>query len=641
VQRDVRRHRTRSGCEVQRQHRDSSGSRQCCRTPEPGVNDAARAYRASPNPDTALGPSLGDIHLSYHRWKVRIAIPTRDVASTLIVLLVLTTPSPGRAQTCPAGTRTVTVTNDCGATLWIGAVGNRPNTKAGAPTCASGTECDVNQYCDSAITHQCTFIPVGATLVPSTRACSANADCAATEFCSTATGTCASVPPDGNGWELPAGGGQAICVPTPWAGRFWARTGCRFSGTTCGSPGVDCCDTGSCLGDDNKTFSLYCRLSAVPPATLVELNFLTYPTEDTYDVSMVDGFNVAVEIAPASGTFDSTLPPGTFYAPWCGRPGCAENCASVTPCSWKIDAASCPFLMQAVVPQHCSRDPDCPTATSKCNPAGICTCVTSADCASGQVCGTSALNGGSRTCGPYVGCLSAAKACAADPTLGAPLDCSVNDDLFGCTGATYGASCYTSGASSACCGCPTWSPAGTCAGTNARWSTLAESTPFPPSTAGFAKTFHDVCPNAYSYQYDDKVSTFSCRGTGAASQPDYAITFCPGSVAPPPIDPCASSPAGSIAAAACACDHSVPASCNDTIPGAVRFRLSRACTRIDDASRAQRRMRKLLTRGVQSLAGARRAARRLARRDKTPCGADLVASIGDALQRTKQARRTQ
>ncbi|KAD7477426.1 hypothetical protein E3N88_00562 [Mikania micrantha] len=38
----------------------------------------------------------------------------------------------------------------------------------------------------------------------------------------------------------------------------------------------------------------------------------------------------------------------------------------------------------------------------------------------------------------------------------------------------------------------------------------------------YSKFFKNLCPNAYSYAYDDKSSTFTCN-TG----PNYDITFCP------------------------------------------------------------------------------------------------------------------
>ena len=42
----------------------------------------------------------------------------------------------------------------------------------------------------------------------------------------------------------------------------------------------------------------------------------------------------------------------------------------------------------------------------------------------------------------------------------------------------------------------------------------------PPTN--YSKFFEDQCPEAYSYAYDDKNSTFTCFGG-----PNYLITFCP------------------------------------------------------------------------------------------------------------------
>lgn len=41
----------------------------------------------------------------------------------------------------------------------------------------------------------------------------------------------------------------------------------------------------------------------------------------------------------------------------------------------------------------------------------------------------------------------------------------------------------------------------------------------PPTD--YSKTFKAACPTAYSYAYDDKASTFTCKGA------DYVIRFCP------------------------------------------------------------------------------------------------------------------
>ena len=37
----------------------------------------------------------------------------------------------------------------------------------------------------------------------------------------------------------------------------------------------------------------------------------------------------------------------------------------------------------------------------------------------------------------------------------------------------------------------------------------------------YSKMFKDACPQAYSYAYDDKSSTFTCVGA------NYDITYCP------------------------------------------------------------------------------------------------------------------
>lgn len=42
--------------------------------------------------------------------------------------------------------------------------------------------------------------------------------------------------------------------------------------------------------------------------------------------------------------------------------------------------------------------------------------------------------------------------------------------------------------------------------------------------SGYSKLFKAQCPQAYSYAYDDRSSTFTCNGAV-----DYQLTFCPGS----------------------------------------------------------------------------------------------------------------
>ncbi|CAN6171761.1 unnamed protein product [Urochloa humidicola] len=52
----------------------------------------------------------------------------------------------------------------------------------------------------------------------------------------------------------------------------------------------------------------------------------------------------------------------------------------------------------------------------------------------------------------------------------------------------------------------------------------AYGTPDKCKPSGYARMFKAECPQAYSYAYDDRSSTFTCNGGG-----DNQVTFCPGS----------------------------------------------------------------------------------------------------------------
>lgn len=78
----------------------------------------------------------------------------------------------------------------------------------------------------------------------------------------------------------------SVGVADDWAGRIWARTGCNFN-----QNGQGHCETGDC-GD-----RLQCNgAGGVPPATLAEVTLRGSGGQDYYDVSLVDGFNVPVQV---------------------------------------------------------------------------------------------------------------------------------------------------------------------------------------------------------------------------------------------------------------------------------------------------------------------------------------------------------
>lgn len=98
-------------------------------------------------------------------------------------------------------------------------------------------------------------------------------------------------PKDG-GFLLSSGEESVIDVPEKWSGRIWARQGCNFD-----LSGKGTCETGDCANQ------LHCRgMGGAPPATVVEMTLGTSVSPlHFYDVSLVDGFNLPVSMAPVGG----------------------------------------------------------------------------------------------------------------------------------------------------------------------------------------------------------------------------------------------------------------------------------------------------------------------------------------------------
>uniref|UniRef100_N1QRF2 Thaumatin-like protein n=1 Tax=Aegilops tauschii TaxID=37682 RepID=N1QRF2_AEGTA len=113
----------------------------------------------------------------------------------------------------------------------------------------------------------------------------------------------------GAGKEILARGGlqllpnraTSIRLPAGWSGRVWGRQGCRFDAAGRGK-----CATGDCGG------ALYCNgAGGEPPATLAEITLgASAAALDFYDVSLVDGYNVAIDMRPYHGSGANCLPAG-------------------------------------------------------------------------------------------------------------------------------------------------------------------------------------------------------------------------------------------------------------------------------------------------------------------------------------------
>jgi hypothetical protein len=106
--------------------------------------------------------------------------------------------------------------------------------------------------------------------------------------------------PVGGGTQLNPGGTWTITVPAGTSsGRVWGRTGCSFNG------GSGSCQTGDCAG------ALSCTLSGQPPLMLAEFTLGTSGgNQDFYDVSVIDGYNLAMAFACSGGDNSCFRPSG-------------------------------------------------------------------------------------------------------------------------------------------------------------------------------------------------------------------------------------------------------------------------------------------------------------------------------------------
>jgi hypothetical protein len=110
---------------------------------------------------------------------------------------------------------------------------------------------------------------------------------------------------DTTGFALAPGESRALSVPSGWSGRLWGRTLCSTDAAT----GRFACVTGDC-GSGRQDCG---GGGAAPPATLAEFTMDGSGGMDFYDVSLVDGYNLPMLVAPqgaAAAAGGSCVPTG-------------------------------------------------------------------------------------------------------------------------------------------------------------------------------------------------------------------------------------------------------------------------------------------------------------------------------------------
>jgi len=288
--------------------------------------------------------------------------------------------------------------------------------------------------------------------------------------------------PVNGGFKLDAG----TTVTYPIAGnttacRFWARTGCKHD-----SNGHLVCQTGDCplppAGYTATNDGTHCYVAStgasiggMPPSTLAEFTLgggstiTNFP--DFYDLSLVDGFNVPIQIVPSNGINQ----PGAGYFS-CGSPACQT-----------LDCTKMPKELQLT---------DSAGKVYAC--VSICIAI---------------YNDTQRNLYPdTLGKIWT----GTDPATGFPMKdlvcCSCGLGNGGCSSPTceYGCSPFNA---------PSPQEVGGKCNVTA-W-------PIGSNGQRYQIAYSSQCPDAYSWQFDDHQATFHCV------YPDYEIIFCGGQGAPP------------------------------------------------------------------------------------------------------------
>jgi len=114
------------------------------------------------------------------------------------------------------------------------------------------------------------------------------------------------------GFALIPGESNTLPMPQAWSGRLWGRTLCS----------LDITGNFSCVTGDCGTSTVECAGgNPAPPVTLVEFD-LNGTGLNLFDISLVDGFNLPVRVAPKGEN--------------CSAVGCLEDLNTVCPMELKV-----------------------------------------------------------------------------------------------------------------------------------------------------------------------------------------------------------------------------------------------------------------------------------------------------------------
>jgi len=269
----------------------------------------------------------------------------------------------------------------------------------------------------------------------------------------------------GGGFKLEVNGGtEFYSVDDGWQGGWFGRTNCSFTGD------LGSCETGNCEASDGWGHLQCSGVGSTSPASKGEMTMDLTTGNDFYDVSLVGGYNLPMQITPrdynpayvnadptdhfrctSPGCLNSSAlsscPADLTYLPNGNLVGCQDDCSVAT----IYHNASPYYFTQAQVDAYCCPD------TTYCSPLN--------PCGAGSTCAAWLTN--QSTC----------------------LNCDAYNGIY---------------------------PNG-----------------YPVILPNSALYFHATFPNAYSFTYDDASASYTCNSTPSTGlRTKYDITFCAQSSAP-------------------------------------------------------------------------------------------------------------
>ncbi|GEM_PF-772635 len=392
------------------------------------------------------------------------------------------------------------------------------------------------------------------------------------------------VPPTATDCSQAQEGQTCTCFPIiGWSGNSFARTGCQSDGTMC--------QTGDC---GNSAYQ-GCPVGGggLPPDTLAEFT-LSANAVDFYDVSVINGANVAVQMGPDPSSTASPSPGTTAYQ--CETAGSTSaqpaSGGGLSACSWNFNLASVPtfgdetsLLTQVSLPSCNPNSAGCP-AGSACQPTGVdpttkattytCipnqpACTTSSDCPGSLPC----VNG---FCAPTTQCTSSSQCPNTAPScvqgLCLPDTCTTDSDCSSAATGLESATCQNGTCTPLTCDATVTCPAGfSCNIPNGQQFGTCVSSQASCSATQPCPNSHQVCDIPSGMATGTCVAQLQCPVDGSCPLNSLcgAGGYCvPGPLACPNSGTCPngqSCSAGSYCTSPCTADSdcsSVSGTCNTT-----------------------------------------------------------------------------